>query len=73
MSPTRSVALLLLTVMAVVALTTTVHYVRLSHREKHDSGDDTEARVQLFNHRLMTVVSLVVAALSLTALAFGLL
>lgn len=60
------VAALLLSLSA-ASLTATVHYVRLSAGRMSRMPDE-ESRSDLFNHRLMALVSLLATVVSVTAL-----
>lgn len=67
LSNQRSQVSLLLMLLAILSLSAMVHYARLSLGRMSRMPDE-ESRSDLFNYRLMTVMSLLVLTVSVVAL-----
>ena len=67
MSDERSQLSLLLILLAILSLSAMVHYARLSIGRMSRMPDE-ESRSDLFNYRLMTVMSLLLLTVSVVAL-----
>ena len=67
MSYQRSQVSLLLMLLAILSLSAMVHYARLSIGRMSRMPDE-KSRSDLFNHRMMTVMSLLVLTVSVVAL-----
>lgn len=67
LSDERSQVSLLLILLSILSLSAMVHYARLSLGRMSRMPDE-ESRSDLFNYRLMTVISLLVLTVSVVAL-----
>ncbi|MCB4902589.1 hypothetical protein KZP17_09260 [Bifidobacterium pseudocatenulatum] len=67
MSDERSQVSLLLILLSILSLSAMVHYTRLSLGRMSRMPDE-ESRSDLFNYRLMTVISLLVLTVSVVAI-----